>query len=102
MYAEVVKAKPIHTSTVLPRCYALLAVTPPPPPLFSGEITVKGSITRPPPRGPLEPVCRTAVLHVYACCKCTRVVFVYMALSEANGLIKRVENSSRTGLGLFR
>ena len=37
--------------TVLPRCYALLAVTP--PPLFSGEITVKGyftSITRPPPR----------------------------------------------------
>ena len=67
-------------STVLPRCYALLAVTPPPP-LFSGEITVKGyftSITRP-PRGPLEPVCRTAVLHVYACCKCRRVVFVYQA-----------------------
>ena len=58
------------------RCYA-------PAPLFSGEITVKGyftSITRPPPpRGPLEPVCRTAVLHVYACCKCRRVVFVYQA-----------------------
>ena len=59
------------------RCYA-------PPPLFSGEITVKGyytSITRPPPppRGPLEPVCRTAVLHVYACCKCRSVVFVYQA-----------------------
>ena len=52
-----------------------------PPPLFSGEITVKGnfiSITRP-PRGLLEPVCRTAVRQVYACCKCRRVVFVYQA-----------------------
>ena len=28
----------VYTHTVLPRCYALLAVTP--PPLFSGEITV--------------------------------------------------------------
>ena len=27
-----------YVSTVLPHCYALLAVTP--PPLFSGEITV--------------------------------------------------------------
>ena len=73
----------VCSAMILPYC---LAVTPcsllRPPPLFSGEITVKGyftSITRPPPRGPLEPVCRTAVLHVYTCCKSRRVVFVYQA-----------------------
>ena len=64
-----------------------LAVTPcsllrPRPPIF-GRNYCKGLFylhyTPPPPRGPLEPVCRTAVLHVYACCKCRRVVFVYQA-----------------------
>ena len=56
------------------RCYA-------PPPIF-GRNYCKGLFYlhyTPPPRGPFEPVCRTAVLHVYACCKCRRVVFVYQA-----------------------
>ena len=74
-------------STVLPRCYALLAVTPPPPapPLIFGRnyciglFYLHSTPPPPPPRGPLEPVCRTAVLHVYACCKCRKVVFVYQA-----------------------
>ena len=68
----------LHTCscTIIPYCLALLAVTPPPPIFGRNYFT---SITRPPPRGPLEPVCRTAVLHVYACCKCRRVVFVYQA-----------------------
>ena len=86
-----------YNYTVLPRCYALLAVTP--PPLFSGEITVKGyytSITRPPPAGRSS---RFAVLQ-FCTCTCTRV-----ANASVEGLylcIKRVENSLRTGLGLFR
>ena len=70
------------------RCYA-------PPPLFLGEITVKGyftSITRPPPAGRLS---RFAVLQF---CTCTRVASV----EELYLCIKRVENSLRTGLGLFR
>ena len=55
------------TCTVLPRCYALLAV--PPPPLFSGEITVKGyftSITRPPLRAARAdlPYCSSARVRV--------------------------------------
>ena len=65
---------------VIPYCLAVTPCSllrppppPPPPPIF--EITVKGSITRP-TRGPLEPV---SVLHVYASCKCRRVVFVYQA-----------------------
>ena len=69
------------------RCYA--------PPLFSGEITVKGyftSITRPPPAGRLS---RFAVLQF---CTCTRVASV----EELHLCIKRVGNSLRTGLGLFR
>ena len=80
--------------TVLPRCYALLAVTPPPP-LFSGEITVKGyftSITRPPPAG------RSSRFAVLQFCTCTRVASV----EELYMCIKRVENSLRTGLGPFR
>ena len=49
-------------STVLPHCYALLAVTPPPP-VFGRNYCIGyfTSITRP-PRRPLEPVCGTAVL----------------------------------------
>ena len=66
-------------------CYA--------PPLFSGEITVKGyftSITRP----PAGCSSRFAVLQF---CTCTRVASV----EELYLCIKRVENSLRTGLGLF-
>ena len=60
-----------YTCTVLPHCCALLAVTPPPPPppQFSGERSVKGyftSITRPPPRGLLHPVCGRAI-HAHVC-----------------------------------
>ena len=90
-----VNPPPALTGPYIPYC---LVVTPcsllRPPPLFSGEITVKGyftSITRP-PRGPLEPV---AVLQF---CTCTRVASV----EELYLCIKRVENSLRTGLGLFR
>ena len=71
------------------RCYA------PPPPLFSGEITVKGyftSITRPPPAG------RSSRFAVLQFCTCMRVASV----EEMYLCIKRVENSLRTGLGLFR
>ena len=73
------------------RCYA-------PPPLFSGEITVKGyftSITRPPPPPPAGRSSRFAVLQF---CTCTRVASV----EELYLCIKHVENSLRTGLGLFR
>ena len=51
-----------------------------PRPLFFGRNYCIGLFylhCTPPPRGPLEPVCCTAVMHVYACCKCRRVVFVY-------------------------
>ena len=67
----------IHT--VLPRCYALLAVTsppPPPPPIFGRNYCIGLFYLHytPPPHGPLEPVkvCSSAFLHVYACCKCRR------------------------------
>ena len=68
------------------RCYA-------PPPLFSGEITVKGyftSITRP-------PAGRSSRFAVLQFCTCTRVASV----EELYMCIKRVENSLRTGLGPF-
>ena len=59
--------------TVLPRCYALLAVTPPPPPplpIFGRNYCIGLGLfdlnytppPPPPPRGPLEPVYGTAVL----------------------------------------
>ena len=46
----------------------------------------------PPPAGRSSQFAVLQFLHVYACCKCRRVVFV---------CIKRVENSLRTVLGLF-
>ena len=87
------------TCTVLPRCYALLAVTPPPPPpppppsfgrnycigLFDLHYT-------PPPRA------ARAALRCCSSCTCTRVASV----EDLYLCIKRVENSLRTGLGLFR
>ena len=68
--------------TILPRCYILLAVTPrPPPPIIRRNYCIGLFYLHytPPPRGPLEPVCGLQFLHVYACCKCRRVVFVYQA-----------------------
>ena len=69
------------------RCYA--------PPLIFGRNYCIGLFylhyTPPPPRGPLEPVCRTAF------CTCTRVASV----EELYLCIKRIENSLRTSLGLF-
>ena len=75
-------------------CSLLRPPPPPPPPLFSGEITVKGyfiSITRP-------PAGRSSRFAVLQFCTCTRVASV----EELYLCIKRVENSLRTGLGLFR
>ena len=76
--------------TVLPRCYALLAVTPPPPPIFGRNEGYFTSIT--PPRDLLEPVCGTAVL--------ARVRVLQLASVE-DVCIKHVENSLRNVLGLF-
>ena len=60
----------MYMYTVLPCCYALLAVTPPWAVRASQFVVLQ-------------------FLHVYTCCKCRRLC------------IKRVENSLRTGLGLF-
>ena len=85
-----------HTCTVLPRCYALLAVTPPPPPpppYFRAKLLYR--IILP----PLHPSPRAARADLRYCssCTCTRVASV----EELYSCIKRVENSLRTGLGLF-
>ena len=70
-----------------------LAVTPcsllRPPPLFSGDIL-------PPLHAP--PAGRSSRFAVLQFCTCTRVASV----EELYLCIKRVENSLRTGLGLFR
>ena len=86
------RERPFTALLLLPYC---LAVTPcsllRPPPLFSGEITVKGyftSITHPP----------AGRSSRFPYCTCTRVASV----EELYLCIKRVENSLRTGLGLFR
>ena len=65
-----------------------------PPPYFRAKLlyrVILPPLYAPPPRGPLEPVCRTAVRT------CTRVASV----EELYLCIKRIENSLRTGLGLF-
>ena len=63
--------------------YRTASLLRPPTPYFRAKLLYRVILpplhTPPPPRRPLEPVCRTAVLHVYACCKCRRVVFVYQA-----------------------
>ena len=84
------------TITVLPRCYALLAVTPPPP--IFGRKYCKGLFYlhyTPPPPPPAGRSSRFAVLQF---CTYTRVASV----EELYLCIKHVENSLRTGLGLFR
>ena len=86
------------SNTVLPRCYALLAVTPPPPPYFRAKLLYKviwPPLHAPPPRG-----ARAGPYTVRYCssCTCTHVANV----EELYLCIKRVENSLRTGLGLFR
>ena len=72
--------------TVLPCCYALLAVTPPP---HFGRNYCIGLFYLHYPAGRLSQFAVLQFLHVCTCCKCRR------------SCIKRVENSSRTGLGLF-
>ena len=85
----------LYSNTVLPRCYALLAVTPPPPPPIFGRNYCKGLFYlhyTPPPAG------RSSRFAVLQFCTCTRVASV----EELYMCIKRVENSLRTGLGPFR
>ena len=83
----------VHVCTVLlPCCYALLAVMSP---LFLGELPVQGyftSNTRPSP-----PRAAQAGLWYCSSCTCTRVA----CAEELYSCIKRVENSLRTGLGLY-
>ena len=79
----------------IPYC---LAVTPcsllRPPPIFGRNYCIGyfTSITRPPPQA------ARAGLRYCSSCTCTRVASV----EELYLCIKRVENSLRTGLGLFR
>ena len=76
---------------IIPYCLAvtpcILAVTP--TPYFRAKLLYRVILPpiHAPPAGPLEPVCSS--------CTCTCVV------SVEESCIKRVENSLRTGLGLF-
>ena len=66
----------------VPYCLAVtpcsLLPPPPPPPYFLAKLLYRVSLHAP-------PACRSSrfavlqFLHVYACCKCRRVVFVYQA-----------------------
>ena len=73
---------------------ASLLRPPPPPPIFGRNYCIGyfTSITRPPPQA------ARAGLRYCSSCTCTRVASV----EELYLCIKRVENSLRTGLGLFR
>ena len=102
--------RPLHanfcfqdTCTILPRCYALLAVTPcsllrPPPPYFRAKLLYR--VILPPLHAPPPPAGRSSRFTARYCssCTCTRVASV----EELYLCIKHVENSLRTGLGLFR
>ena len=97
-FADIAEVSEAYTGTVLPRCYALLTVTPPPlPPPASPTFGRNYCIGLfyfhyTPPRA------TRAGLQYCSSCTCTRVASVE-ELYSCN--IKCVENSLRTGLGLF-
>ena len=69
--------------TVLPHCYALLAVTP--PPYFRAKLLYKvilSPLHAPPPAGRSSRFAVLQFLHVHTCCKCRRVVFVYQVCKK--------------------
>ena len=79
----------VHTGlvrTLLPYC---LAVTPPPPPPPHFRAKLLYRVILPPLHDPPPPAGRSSryvvlqFLHVYACCKCRRVVFVYQACRKS-------------------
>ena len=79
------------------RCYA---PPPPPPPNFRAKLLYRVFYLHytPPPPPPPPPRAARAGLRYCSSCTCTRVASV----EELYLCIKRVENSLRTGLGLFR